>query len=138
MALRVVQQPLNDPGYVSGTEGVTTLFRQALLVNTIGLLAHNYAAGKYFSEIQNGDKLQVIYGNGEYKTYQVTAIYRFQALEPNSANSDFIDLQTNETLSTAQLFKKVYRGSHHVTLQTCIQQGEEPSWGRLFIIAEPI
>ena len=49
MALRVAQQPLNDLGYVSNVEGVTTLFRQALLVNTIGLLAHNYAAGRYFS-----------------------------------------------------------------------------------------
>ena len=89
-------------------------------------------------ELKLDDNLQMIYGDGHYKTYQVTAVYRFQAIEPNNSNSSFIDLQTNEEFSAAQLFKQVYMGNHHITLQTCIQQGEEPSWGRLFIIAEPL
>jgi hypothetical protein len=138
MALRIVQQPLNDRGYVASVEDVATLFRQAALMNTIGLLAHNYFAGKYFSEIEVDDELQVIYGDGSYKTYVVTTIFRFQALDPRNMNSNFIDLQSGATYSAAQLFKQVYMGEHHLTLQTCIQQGQEASWGRLFVIAQPL
>jgi len=29
-------------------------------------------------------------------------------------------------------------GGHHLTLQTCIQQDGEDSWGRLFIIADSL
>jgi hypothetical protein len=62
---------------------------------------------------------------------------QYQALQPYSPNSDFRDLETNDTISAVQLFGKVYRGDRHVTFQTCIEAYGNSSWGRLFIIAKP-
>jgi hypothetical protein len=138
LALRVVRQPQGDPGFVSAIEGVATLFDQAEKTGTTGLLAHNYVSGGLFFDLKLGDLVQVIYGDGAVKAYRVTAIHGFQALQPKSPSSSFVDLQTAEKLSAAQLFQKMYTGSHHVTFQTCIQQGQEDSWGRLFVIAEPV
>jgi hypothetical protein len=138
MALRVVQQPANQPAFVSAAQGVITQFGMANSNGVTGLLAHNFAAGKNFSGLAQGDLVNVVYGDGEVKTYQVSQIMRFQALQPKSPNSDFLNLDTNEQLTAAGLFSQVYTGSHHVTFQTCIQQGSEDAWGRLFILASPL
>ena len=70
--------------------------------------------------------------------YRVADIREYQALQPNSATSQFVDILTGEKISATQLFKRVYMGSHHLTLQTCIEQGSVDSWGRMFVIAYPI
>jgi hypothetical protein len=70
--------------------------------------------------------------------YKVTSIVKFQALSPNSPSSKFVDLSTGDTLSASTLFKQVYGGDPHLVLQTCIAQDNEPSWGRMFVIAEPV
>ncbi len=138
LALPIVEQPSSQPGFVSTTDGVATRFAMAGKYNTVGLLAHNYLAGRYFFNINIGNTIELVYGDGSIKSYTVTAFYRFQALSPNSANSKFRDLETDKVISATELFKKVYMGNHHLTLQTCIQQGSVDSWGRLFIIAEPV
>jgi hypothetical protein len=81
--------------------------------------------------------IQLVYGDGRIETYQVTHIYRYRATSPNSVSSDFVDLDTQKTLTASELFKKVYKGSRHVTFQTCISQDGNASWGRYFVIAEP-
>lgn len=138
MALRVIQQPANDPGFVSAIAGVATQFSMASQYNVVGLLAHNFAAGSYFSQIETGDVVSVIYGDGEVDAYLVSQIIEFQALSPNSPSSKFVDLVEGDTLSATNLFKKVYTGDPHLVLQTCIARGTEASWGRMFIIAQPI
>jgi hypothetical protein len=138
LAYPVVQQPSGKPGYVSIGEGLVTEFSMAKKYGVTGIIAHNYLAGGEFFNLKIGEEIQVIYGDGGIKSYKITSIQRYQALSPNSANSQFIDLSSSEKLSAAQLFKRVYMGSHHLTLQTCIQEGYEDSWGRIFIIAEPI
>jgi hypothetical protein len=138
MALPVVQQPPSQPGYVSNEQDVITQFTLANQFGATGLLAHNYLAGRYFFNLNVGDTIELVYGYGTVKSYTVTAFYRFQALTPNSANSKFRDLETDKVISATELFKKVYIGNHHLTLQTCIQQGSVDSWGRLFVIAEPV
>lgn len=138
LALRVVQQPAKQPAFVSAAQGVITQFGMANSNGVTGLLAHNFAAGKYFSGLAQGHLVNVVYGDGTVKTYQVGKIMRFQALQPDSPTSDFINLDTNEQLTAAGLFSQVYTGGHHVTFQTCIQQGKEDSWGRLFILADPV
>ena len=138
MAFRVIQQPKNQNAYVSAIKGVVTQFGMASDYGTIGLLAHNFAAGSEFSKILIGNTVTVIYGDGTIKEFKVTKISRYQALQPNSSSSNFLDLETNEKLSAGTLFKSVYGGKAHLTLQTCIAQGKESSWGRLFIIAEPV
>lgn len=102
------------------------------------MLAHNYAAGSEFSKLAMDHKVVVVYGDGTMKEFVVTKIVKYQALQPNSVNSNFLDIETNEKLSASALFKKVYGGKPHLTLQTCIAQGNEMSWGRLFVIAEPV
>jgi len=137
-ALPVVQQPAGQAGFVSTTDGVATQFGMPSSYGVTGLLAHNFLSGQYFFSLNIGDEIEIVYGNGEVQRYQVADIQKYQALQPNSATSQFRDLFTDSMLSSSQLFKKVYMGSHHLTLQTCIQEGSVDSWGRMFIIAYPI
>jgi hypothetical protein len=137
-AFPVVQQPSGNAGFVSTTEDVLTDFAMPRKYGVTGMLAHNYLAGNEFFALEIGDLIQVVYGDGSIQMYQISDIQSYQALSPNSGNSNFIDLATSEKLTATQLFKRVYMGEHHLTLQTCIQQGSEDSWGRLFIIANPV
>jgi hypothetical protein len=137
-ALRVVEQPANNPNFVSSIEGVATQFALANKYSTIGFLAHNFLSGKYFFDMNLGDIVQVIYGDGKIDQFRVTHIFQFQALQPNSPKSQFVDLQNGEKLSSTQLFEKMYTGKKHITFQTCIQKDGIDSWGRLFLIATPL
>lgn len=138
MALRVVQQPADDPAFVSSIAGVATQFDMAARYNTVGLLAHNFAAGSEFGDMQKGDVIYAIYGNGKMDAYRVHAILRYQALSPTSPTSSFVDLESGEKLSATELFNEVYKGDPHLVLQTCIAHGGESSWGRLFVLADPV
>jgi hypothetical protein len=64
-------------------------------------------------------------------------MYGYQATDPSSVFSNFIDLDTGQRLSAGDLFAKMYEGTKHVTLQTCITERGNSTWGRLFVIAEP-
>lgn len=137
-AFPVVKQPAGNAGYVSTLEGVVTEFSMAKKYGVTGIVAHNYLAGGDFFTLEIGEVIEVVYGDGEIMRYEITSIQSYQALSPNSATGQFVDLATSEKISASQLFKRVYMGSQHLTLQTCIQQGTVDTWGRLFIIAEPI
>jgi len=137
LADRVVQQPSSNPGYVSTIDTIVTQF--GLVAKTfssnIGLLAHNYLAGQLFFNLLQGQDILLIYGDGSVTDYEVSSIDQFQALSPTSPSSQFVDLATGETLTATELFLKVFGGDAKTTMQTCIAQGSESSWGRLFIIA---
>lgn len=136
--LYVVEQPSNKPAFVSSIDDVVTDFRMTKKYGVIGMIAHNYLAGQYFFFLEEGDILQIVYGDGSINRYEIKKIHKYQALNPKSPYSDFKDLNTDEVFSSTELFKRVYMGTHHLTLQTCIQVGKMDSWGRLFLIAEPI
>jgi hypothetical protein len=136
--LRVIQQPSGKPGFVSPVEGVATQFSMASTNNVTGMLAHNFSSGRFFFDLALEDEIDVVYGDGTIKQYKITMVKKYQALSPKSAASDFVDLETKEKLTATGLFSKMYSGKHHLTLQTCIQEGTEDSWGRLFVIAELI
>ncbi|MBN1305208.1 MAG: hypothetical protein JXA13_12300 [Anaerolineales bacterium] len=138
MALEIVPQPENDPGFVSTADNVVTEFSQANENGITGLLAHNTLAGKYFSELAPGSIIRLVYGDSTIEEFTVTEIYRYQALTPNDPRSDFLDLDTGEWISVDTLFIRMYTGATHLTFQTCILAEGDPSWGRLFIIAEPM
>jgi hypothetical protein len=87
--------------------------------------------------LETDQKIYLIYGDGQISTLVVTKILRYQALEPNSTSSKFIDLNTNDSLKASEVFSKVYTRQGQVIFQTCISAGDELSWGRLFVIAEP-
>ncbi|MDP2989065.1 MAG: hypothetical protein Q8O57_00665, partial [Kiritimatiellota bacterium] len=76
--------------------------------------------------------------NGRTQSFVVESILQYQALKPLSPYSNFKDLETQNLLTAEQLFNKVYRGEYHLTLQTCIENEGNLSWGRLFVIAKPV
>jgi hypothetical protein len=137
LALPVVQQPAGSPGFVSGYDGLVTQFGMAAQFGTIGLLAHNHLAGRSFSGLEVGQTVRLVYGDGRIERFIVTEVLEYQALQPTSPYSSFRDLASEEVLSAQQMFQRVYQGEHHLTFQTCIDAEGNPSWGRLFVIAEP-
>jgi hypothetical protein len=138
MAFPIIQQPVDAPGFVSQNNGQLTQFNMAAQAGNVGLLAHNYLAGSSFSGLKSGDVVILVFGDGRTESFSVTAVFQYQALDPNNMHSEFRDLQTQSVLSAGQLFDKVYRGERHVTFQTCIEGDGNLSWGRLFVIAEPM
>ncbi len=137
LALPVVQQPSNNAGYVSNTDGEITQFGMATQFGNVGLLAHNHLSGKSFSTLAAGQEVSLVYGDSKVETFVVTEVLQYQALQPNSAYSDFRNLSDSKTINAEQMFKRVYFGNRHVTFQTCIAKDGNASWGRLFVIAIP-
>jgi hypothetical protein len=137
-AVRVLQQPANNPGFVFRDQNTVTQFNRASQFGTIGLLAHNYLSGKQFFQIKMAKVFYLVYGNGVIKPYIVSGIKRFQALQPESILSDFVDLQKQGIiLSSNDVFNQMYNNGDQVVFQTCIEKGDNWSWGRLFVIATP-
>ncbi len=138
LAMPVLQQPSGNAGWVSESENAITQFGLANQFNTTGLLAHNTHAGAEFFDLNVGQIVIVVKGNGETSKYRIDSVHEYQALQPTNPYSNFVDLNTNQTLTATDLFYKVYTGSHHLTFQTCIEKDGELSWGRLFVIASPL
>lgn len=138
LALPVGQQPKGNAGFVTREKDAATQFDLAGRYGTVGILAHNDLAGAQFSNIQLDQYAIVIYGDGELAYYLVSDVEQYQALSPTSTYSDFINQDgSNERLSANQLFKRVYGPGERLVFQTCIEAQGNPSWGRMFIIAEP-
>ena len=137
LTLPVVQQPADDPYYVSSHEGEATQFSIASQYGNIGLLAHNNLSGKSFSKLSVGQEVELVYEDGRVEDFIITKVLRFQALQPKSQHSSFLNLDNSETLSANQMFNRVYTGSRHLTFQTCIEANGNASWGRLFVVATP-
>ena len=136
-ALPIVQQPYGSPGFVSSYNDILTQFRMANQYGNVGLLAHNYLAGQAFFELEVGNEVRLVHGDGKVEYFIVSEVLQYQALQPNSVYSSFRDLNSDEVLSVEQMFKRVFFGDRHVTFQTCIEQDGNLSWGRLFVIAIP-
>jgi len=141
MALPVIQQPYGSPAYVSDQPGVATQFAMGKEHDTVGLMAHNYLAGEAFFGLQVGQDVKIVYGDGRSVLYRVREIQRYKAVNPDSISTEFIGLQNAiaPILTATELFDQTYgREGDQLVFQTCIAKGEEDSWGRLFVIAEPV
>jgi len=139
LALRVVYQPASDPGYVSTNDDEVTYFLYPWQkAGNHGLLAHNYLAGRYFFNLNVGDIITLVFGDGDYMDFEITEIKEFQALQPDNPYGNFIDLESGEQLTVNNVFIEVYMGDFHTTLQTCIASGIESEWGRQFVLAPPL
>ncbi|GIV66639.1 MAG: hypothetical protein KatS3mg047_1032 [Bellilinea sp.] len=136
----IVQQPKNNPAFVSTDSQKLTQFSMASQYGVTALLAHNYLMGKTFFKLKEGDVLTVVYGDTTYQDYQVKEIRRYQALTPNSPYSKFINLADSEkkVITATDLFYEIFTEKGTLVLQTCIEKEGELSWGRLFIIATPV
>ena len=136
-ALPIIQQPVGNPGFVSQVDNVITQFSMAAEVGNVGLLAHNHLAGREFPKISLGNEIRLVYGDGKIEYFIVTEMLQYQALQPYSPFSEFRDLETSQTITAEELFRKVYRGERHVTFQVCIAANGVDAWGRLFVLAQP-
>lgn len=135
----IAQQPTGRPDFVSNEPEIVTEFSLSRQFGSTGLLAHNNLAGANFSQLEENDLIVLVTANKEYKLYKVEKILSYQALSPNSPYSNFVDLKdSSRILSAADLFMEVYTDEGSLVIQTCITQGNEPSWGRLFVQAFPV
>jgi hypothetical protein len=137
LAFAVVQQPVDQAGYVSYKADEITQFRMPTQFGNVGLLAHNDLCGRYFFQLAIGQEARLVYGDGSVEYFVITQMLRYQAFQPDNPYSDFRDLSSGGTLTAEQLFKKVYMGERHLTFQTCIAANESSAWGRIFVIAKP-
>jgi hypothetical protein len=136
-ALPVIQQPGYGSYYISTKPDTVTEFGAAAAYGNVGLLAHDFLSGQLFPQLGIGQPIELVYGDGHIEYFTVTQVLKYQATDPYSTQSDFVDLSTQERLTSVQLFKRVYMGARHVTFQTCIEENGNSSWGRLFVIAQP-
>jgi len=136
-AIPIVQQPGSNHNYVAPIDYTVTQSASASLYGSTGLLAHNYLSGSLFFRLGRGKELDLIYGDGRITHFRVEQMLRYHALSPLSVDSEFVSLDASEHLTAAALFKKVYANSGQLTLQTCIANGGDLSWGRLFVLAVP-
>ena len=136
MALRVVQQPQGNPAFISITDQTATQFQSAAPFNVVGLLAHNFLAGRDFFRLNVGQDLILVYGDGRLQHYRVTEIGDYQRLTLSDLRSDFVELSNNQKLTTDQVFAKYYQQPNRLTLQTCIEHDGVWDWGVRFITAD--
>lgn len=137
-AFPVIQQPKNNPIFVSNKHNLVTQFQNASRNNVTGLLAHNYLAGSLFYKLAPGHEVMIVYGDSAIQHYRVISIHNFQKLNPASLQSRLIDLSTGEELATAEVFNRFYRGQHHIVLQTCLKHNGRWDWGLTFVVATPL
>ncbi|MCL4257228.1 MAG: hypothetical protein KJZ53_01715 [Anaerolineales bacterium] len=137
MAYGVVGQGGNA-AFVSEQPNVVTQFGLASQYGSQGFLAHNYLAGGAFASIGIGQTITLVYGDGSTRDFQVTGTQSYQALSPDSTQSNFVDLNSGEQITASTLFHKVYNNKNSLVLQTCIEQDGISTWGRLFITAVPL
>lgn len=138
LANRIVQQPSGDSEFISSWDNIVTQFGLASKLGSTGLIAHNYLAGKSFALLQPGQEIDLVYGDGRTVTFIVSDVLQFQALEGASTSSTFMDISNNSIHTSSDLFTEIYNRPGMLVLQTCITADDNPSWGRLFIIAKPI
>jgi hypothetical protein len=137
-ALPVVQQPASNPGFVSNVPETITQFGLASDYGTIGFLAHNTLSGTHFFDLQVGQTIVLIYGDGSVKTYIIHDQLSYQALSPNSPYSRFKDLDNSDIeISSTDLFNQVYTEDGQLIFQTCIASNGLENWGRYFVLATP-
>ena len=70
---KIIQQPLNHPEYVSEQEDSLTEFSLAKSETSTGLLAHNYLAGKHFSNLEIDDLLITISADKTISIFLLTS-----------------------------------------------------------------
>ena len=138
LSLPIVQQPDDDPVFVSTQLGTVTQFRSAANYGVTGLLAHNYLSGELFFNLAIGNEVRIVFGDGSYHRYLVSGTYSFQKMNPSSLQSDFTELATGDHLTSGQVFARFYSNGDKVTFQTCIERDGVSNWGLLFVVADPI
>ncbi len=139
LALKVVSYPAGNPLSVTALPGYVTQSCGIEHCPSVGLLAHNFLAGALFSRLSPNEEVTLIYGDGSAQRFRVSKIKRFQALNPTDPYSEFVDLDKgSQELSSTDVFNQTFGVGRQVVFQTCISANGNLSWGRLFVIADPV
>ncbi len=139
-AMQVDQQPGGDINYVSTADQTVTEYARSAAYGVIGLLAHNtLPSGKEFYQLKPGQDVVLVYGDGRQAHYKVASVEYYQALSPTDPYSDFINLNGpgGSLVRNQDLFQHIYENTGTVVFQTCFEANGDPSWGRMFVIANP-
>lgn len=134
----IVQQAPGQNSRVSPVAGVLTQFMMPASGGVIGLLGHNYAAGKRFTLFKPGDHVYLVYGDGSVQPYRLMEFQQYQAVDPDDPGSRLINLASGKFFSAAEVYQQIYTGAPRLVLQTCLTRDDNLKWGRLFILAEKI
>lgn len=103
----------------------------------LGLLAHNYLAGRSFFSLYPGLEITVTYDNGNTQIFVIKNILRYKASNPDDFSKSFITNNGEGKKITAKsVFNQAYK-QNWVTFQTCISAEGSTSWGLLFVQAVP-
>jgi len=140
-AMPVEQQPDGDVNFVSSAEQTVTEYIRSEAFGVVGLLAHNtLSSGQEFFKLKPGQEVILVYGDGRQVRYQISHIENYQALSPTDPFSDFVDLNGpgGNLVRNEDLFRRIYTVSGQLVFQTCFTANGDPSWGRMFVIANPI
>lgn len=129
--LAVVKE--TSSGAATNRKQEVTQYALPLRWGCLAIIAHNYLEGGRFGSLKLGDTVSVV-DDGVEKAFTVIEIKRYQALTANSPTSKFVDQDSKQTISYAEVFRRHYETPGRLTLQTCISQGASSSWGRLFVI----
>jgi hypothetical protein len=70
-SLPVIQQPEEEPWFVSSAPQTITQFNLAGEYGSLGFLAHNTLAGSEFYKLEIGQEFIVVYGDGELARFKV-------------------------------------------------------------------
>ena len=136
--LNIEQQPKKQYGYIPNKEGAGSQFQSTSDYGSMGVLAHNYLSGQRFFNMKQGDEVSANYvggGKSAGEQFEVAEIHRYQATNPNSQTSSFVDLDTGEKLTFEQLYHNMYNENNPLVFQTCIERDGNNQWGRLFVVA---
>jgi hypothetical protein len=150
-ALTVIQPPPNlTVPYVDPVE--ITQYQLPPKNHVIGLYGEVAGNGSLFNLIKPEDEVDVILGTGKILRFRIVKKDTVIALQPNSVNSNFMDLNGNK-FTTQEIADRYYVAKSvtpQLTLQTCVNI---PGWdlvtdngktrtkwaaGRVFFIGEPI
>jgi hypothetical protein len=139
-ALPVLEQPMGEENYVTNVDGAVTRYRSPARFGTTALLAHNYLSGKAFFSLKPDQEILLIYGDQRTARYRVSSIQHYQALSPNDPYSNFVDLSDPQAtlLTFQQVFDRVYTTPGQLVFQTCLEANGDLSWGRIFVLAQPV
>lgn len=140
--LSVQQQPKDNPEFVTQDSGKVSQFQPANEYGVLGIIAHNYLEGARFLKL-TVDREVVMTGSelNEIQIVRIKGIYRYQALDPDSSYSEFIELGHNKKLSSSEVFLRHYVDTDQadpakVTLQTCFEIDGKSNAGRVFFEGE--
>jgi hypothetical protein len=138
-AYPVVQQPPDQPLFVSEDPGLVTQIAGYSAYGVIGLGAHAGLAGRSFYDLAIGQEVWVVYGDGQVASYTITRIEAYQVLLKEQGTAVYVDLETGVPYTWEEIFRMYYAGGNEqLVLQTCLARPNSPSWGRTFFTGQPV